>query len=127
MRDIFPLRRRDDEGAVDKCRKFMHRYCHPDQIGTGLVFSTIGVGVAAAGILYADGLNFLVHSVPQIPSYVMNGTDIQGSVDYMRESYKDSMAEAINVGWKQVPFSYCIGHYVGGKLLEKVTAPFRRR
>jgi len=127
MRNIFPVRGRDDDGTIDRCRRFMHRYCHPVQIGTGLVFSTVGIGIVAAGVLYADGLNFLAHSVPQIPAYVSNGTDIQGSVDYMRESYRGSVAEAIDAGWKQVPFSYCIGHFVGGKVLEKVSAPFRRR
>lgn len=126
MRDLFPIRR-DDDSSLDKCRKFLHKYCHPMQVGTGLVFSTIGVGVTAAGILYADGLSFLVHNISQIPEYFTNGTELASSVDYMRESYKNSMSEAINIGWKQVPFSYCIGHYIGGKLREKITAPFRRR
>ena len=105
----------------------MHKYCHPMQIGTGLVFSTIGMGITAAGIMYADGISFLVHNMPQIPSYFFEGGNLTGSVDYMREAYKGSMSEAISIGWRQVPFSYCIGHYIGGKLREKITAPFRRR
>ena len=125
MRKIYVLGR-DDDDAIDKCRNFMHKYCHPVQIGTGLIFSTIGVGVTAAGILYADGLSFLIHSIPQIPEHIING-NLTSSVDYLRESYRSSMSEAIGIGWRQVPFSYCIGHYVGGKLREKLTAPFRRR
>lgn len=124
MKELFPIRRKDDEDSVGKCKKFLNRYCHPAQVGTGIIFSTIGIGLAAAGVLYADGINFVVHS---LPVYVADGNYTTGPIDYVRDSYKGSISEAMAAGWKQVPFSYCIGHYIGGKLKDKVTEPFRRR
>lgn len=119
MRDLL----RKDEGHLEKCRKMMGKYCHPVQIGSGLVFGTIGIGITAVGVLYADGMNFVIHN---LPAYIAQGNHTN-AIDYIRDSYKGSMAQAIEAGWKQLPFSYCAGHYVGGKLREKLTAPFRRR
>ncbi len=131
MKKLFPLRkeREDEENAIEKCKNFLHKYCHPIQIGTGLLFSTVGIAVTAAGVMYADGLNFVVQTIPQFPSYIANvasGVNATNPVDYMRDSYKGSMSEALETGWKLVPFSYCIGHYVGGKSREKIAAFLHR-
>jgi len=119
---MFP---EDKDTAADKCRKFMGKYCHPAQIGTGIVFGSIGVGLTAAGFLYADGMNFLFQNVPQMPQQIANGTDLSYSIDYVRDSYKESMGNALQAGWKQLPFSYCLGHYAGGKVRDKVSSFFR--
>lgn len=131
MRELFPVRGPTGGGGggpgpFDRCKGFFKKYCHPFQIGTGLLFSTIGLGVTAVGLMYADGINFAIQNVSDLPAYFEGGGDIAGSIDYVRESYRGSMSEALETGWKQVPFSYSIGHYVGGKLKDKIMEPFRR-
>lgn len=128
MRELFPPRkeRKEEDGRIEKCSKFLHRHCHPMQIGTGLLFSAVGIGVTAVGIMYADGLNFLAQSIPQIPNYIAGGADAGNPIDYIRDSYRGSMSEALDIGWKQAPFSYSIGHYLGGKARDKLSQIFGR-
>lgn len=128
MRELFPPRKekKEEDGRIEKCNKFLHRHCHPMQIGTGLLFSAVGIGVTAVGIMYADGLNFLAQSIPQIPNYIAGGANAGNPIDYIRESYRGSMSEALDIGWKQAPFSYSIGHYLGGKVRDKLSKIFGR-
>ena len=76
MRKFF-LVRRDEDGAVDKCRRFLQKYCHPVQIGTGLIFVGLGyvvmvmaamrlnIGIPKVGMLYITSCYFL-HTVGEI-------------------------------------------------------------
>lgn len=120
---MFP---ENNETSADRCRRLLGKYCHPAQVGTGIFFGSVGIGLTAAGFLYSDGMNFLFHSAPQIPQQIANGTDLAYSIDYVRESYKESMGNALEAGWKQLPFSYCVGHYLGGKVRDKVSSIFGR-
>lgn len=117
----------DEETRVEKCRRLISKYFHPAQICTGVFFGSIGVGMTAAGVMYADGMNFLFQGAQQIPQQIANGTDLSYSLDYVRESYKSSMGGAFDAGWKQFPFTYCIGHCVGGKIRDKVSSVFGRK
>ncbi|MBI4894191.1 MAG: hypothetical protein HY833_00440 [Candidatus Aenigmarchaeota archaeon] len=121
---MFP---ENGDTSADRCRKFIGKYCHPAQIGTGILFGSVGIGLTAAGFLYSDGMNFLFQSAPQIPQQIANGTDLASSIDYVRDSYKESMGNAIQAGWKQLPFSYCVGHYAGGKVRDKFQSIFGRK
>jgi hypothetical protein len=123
VRELFPDPK---EGNTEKCKKFLNKYCHPLQIGTGIVFSIVGIGVVSAGVMYADGINFLFQNSLQLPNQISEGIDVNASANYVRESYRGSIENAINAGWKQVPFSYCIGHYVGGKFRQKISQLFGR-
>lgn len=121
MKDLFQKKkeRRDYGVSVEGCRNFLHKHCHPLQIGTGLLFSTIGIGVTAVGIMYSDGLSFAAQNIPQIPHFLANG-NLTDSVGYLRDSYKQALGNAMEIGWKEVPFTYSIGHYFGGKIRDKV-------
>jgi hypothetical protein len=123
MRKFF---REDNPDRVENCRKFLNKYCHPLQIGTGIVFSIVGIGVTSAGVMYADGLNFLFQNTTNLPSQLSSEIDINSTANYIRESYRGSIESAINAGWKQVPFSYCIGHYCGGKFRDSIMKIFHR-
>lgn len=123
MKVLFPIKR-DDEDPIDKCKKFLHKYCHPVQIGTGVLFSTVGIGLTAAGVLYADGINFAIHN---LPAYIASGNQTSNVIDYVTQSYKGSLSQAIEIGWKQVPLSFCIGYYIGRKMVQKVSSAFGRR
>lgn len=123
MRKLF---RDENPTRIDGCKKFLNRYCHPMQIGTGAVFSIIGIGVTAAGVMYADGMNFLFQGAIGLPNHVSSGVDMNGTASYIQESYRGSIENAINAGWKQVPFSYCIGHYCGGKFRDNIMKIFHR-
>ena len=125
MRELFPIRREDD-GFVGKCKSLGKKYFHPFSIATGMTFSSIGLGLTAAGIMYSDGINFAIENYSEISKYIVEGK-ISEAADYMRGSYKGSMSEALEAGWKQVPLSYSIGHYVGGKIKNKVTQTFKER
>lgn len=126
MRELFPIRGPDD-GYAGKCRRFLNRYCHPIQVGTGVLFGTIGIGLTAAGVMYADGMNFAFQTIANSPQYASQPADMNATMDYVRESYKGSMSNAIEAGWKQLPFSYCVGHYVGGRVRKKISSVFGRR
>lgn len=126
MGELFPVRR-DDDGIVNKCRIFASKHCHPLQIGTGVLFGTIGIGLTAAGVLYADGVNFAFQTVAKLPEYASAQVDLNATADYVRDSYKESMSSAVQAGWKQMPFSYCIGHYVGGRIRGGAAKVFGRR
>ncbi len=126
MKELFPIRRPDDN-YVGKCKKFLNKYCHPMQVGTGMLFGTIGLGLTAAGVMYADGMNFAFHTVANTPQYLSSQVDVNATMDYVRESYKGSMSNAIEAGWKQLPFSYCVGHYTGGRIRKKISDIFGRR
>jgi hypothetical protein len=114
----------NEKTNLEKCKQFISKYFHPMQIGTGVLFGSIGVGMTAAGVMYADGINFLFHGAQQIPQQIANGTDLSYSIDYLRESYKGSVSNAFEAGWKQFPFTYCIGHFIGGKMREKISSVF---
>ena len=121
---MFP---ENNETSADKCRKFIGKYCHPVQVGAGILFGSVGIGLTAAGFLYSDGMNFLFQTTQQIPQQIANGTDLASSMDYVRDSYKESMGNALEAGWKQLPFSYCVGHYAGGKVRDKISSIFGRK
>lgn len=124
MRDLF--REVDKESFIEKCGKFFQKYFSAPQITTGLIFAAVGMGVTSAGAMYADGLNFLAQGTTHLPNYFLNGIDMNQSASYIRESYSESMRNSLGMGWKQVPFYYCIGHYCGGKISEKISGIFRR-
>lgn len=126
MRELFPTRR-DGDGNFARCRKFFQKHCHPACIGTGALFGTVGLGVSAAGLMYADGLNFAVQNFAGLPDYIMSGGNLTESVEYIRESYKSSISGAYEAAWKLVPFYYCVGHWVGGKFRDSVAKAFGRR
>lgn len=117
--NLFPIRR-DDDGFFGKCKKVGRRYMHPFSIATGMTFSAIGLGLTAAGVMYADGINFAIDGYSEISNYVMQG-NLADAIDYMRGSYRGSMTDALDAGWKQVPLSYSVGHYVGGKVKDRVS------
>lgn len=116
MRKLFADK--DERGGVERAVGIVKRYFHPVHIATGALFSAAGVGIAAAGVLYSDGINFLLHGMP---AYVAGSNHTMNVLDYLRESYKGSFSDAIAIGWKQAPLSYCAGHYVGMKVREKVS------
>ena len=126
MRELFPIRRPDDN-YVGKCKKFLCRYCHPMQIGTGMLFGTIGIGLTAAGVMYADGVHFALQTVAGVPQYISHPGDMNSTMNYVSDSYRGSMSNAMQAGWKQLPFSYCVGHYVGGKMRSGISKIFGGR
>ena len=125
MTDLFPIRR-DDDDFFGKVKKYTKKYFHPFNIATGMTFSAIGLGMTAAGVMYSDGINFAIENYSDLSKYLVEGK-ISEAVEYMRGSYRGSMDDALETGWKQVPLSYSIGHFVGGKIKNKVAKTFQER